>query len=148
MWVVLRTCVIACACCVYVCAFVQFETKLASILVSLRERMRFYKLRVTQGATGIAATFNEQFRPEIIPEANDPFRIDWIHSPVPDKSFLVGEEVGGRFFFASAAELGWLRFRIGSEDIRPPTAPLCSQMAYLRLEFQHQRLPVRSDDSR
>ncbi|KAI6094362.1 hypothetical protein EDD16DRAFT_1686093 [Pisolithus croceorrhizus] len=68
-----------------------FEEKLASITVSLRERMRFYKLRVTQNATSIASTFNEQFRPEIIPEANDPFRVEWIHEP--DKEYLIGEQV-------------------------------------------------------
>lgn len=68
-----------------------FEVKLASITVSLRERMRFYKLRVTQNATSIASTFNEQFRPEIIPEANDPSRVEWIHEP--DKEYLIGEQV-------------------------------------------------------
>lgn len=62
-----------------------------SITVSLRERMRFYKLRVTQNATNIASTFNEQFKPEIIPEANDPIRVDWIHEPVQE--YLVGEQV-------------------------------------------------------
>ncbi|KIM58979.1 hypothetical protein SCLCIDRAFT_16606 [Scleroderma citrinum Foug A] len=67
-----------------------FEVKLAFITVSLRERMKFYKLRVTQNATSIASTFNEQFRPEIIPEANDPFRVDWVLEP--DKEYLVGEQ--------------------------------------------------------
>ena len=53
--------------------------------------MKFYKLRVTQNATSIASTFNEQFRPEIIPEANDPFRVDWVLEP--DKEYLIGEQV-------------------------------------------------------
>ncbi|KAF5383740.1 hypothetical protein D9615_003529 [Tricholomella constricta] len=39
--------------------------------------MRFYKLRVTPNATAIASTFNEQFKPEIISEYNDPFRVEW-----------------------------------------------------------------------
>ena len=58
----------------------------------MRDRMRFYKLRVTTNAPSIASTFNEQFKPEIIPEANDPFRIDWITAPT-DEDFIVGEKV-------------------------------------------------------
>ncbi|KIK95252.1 hypothetical protein PAXRUDRAFT_827189 [Paxillus rubicundulus Ve08.2h10] len=69
-----------------------FEVKLASITVSLRERMRFYKLRVTPHATSIASTFNERFKPEIIPEYNDPFQVDWIHEPLSDNTCLIGEE--------------------------------------------------------
>ncbi|KAG6329925.1 hypothetical protein ID866_9164, partial [Astraeus odoratus] len=65
-----------------------FEVKVASIAVSLRERMRFYLLRVTPNATSIASTFNEQFKPEIIPEANDPFRVDWIHEALPENEYL------------------------------------------------------------
>ncbi|KAH7913839.1 hypothetical protein BJ138DRAFT_1124029 [Hygrophoropsis aurantiaca] len=67
-----------------------FEVKMASITVSLRERMRFYKLRVTPNAAGIASTFNEQFKPEIIPEVNDPFRVDWIQDD-SDRT-LIGEK--------------------------------------------------------
>ncbi len=52
--------------------------------------MRFYKLRVTPNAAGIATTFNEQFKPEIIPEQNDPFSVDWIYSS--DEPYYVGEE--------------------------------------------------------
>ncbi|KAG9313025.1 hypothetical protein JVU11DRAFT_6464 [Chiua virens] len=69
-----------------------FEVKLASITVSLRERMRFYKLRITPNATNIASTFNEQFKPEIIPEQNDPFWVDWIHQPLLGDAYLVGEK--------------------------------------------------------
>ncbi|OCH96264.1 actin-like ATPase domain-containing protein [Obba rivulosa] len=68
-----------------------FETKLAAITISLRDRMRFYKLRVTPNAASIATTFNESFVPETIPEANDPFRVDWITEP-PAEDFLVGEK--------------------------------------------------------
>ncbi|KAF8141563.1 hypothetical protein EV363DRAFT_1308450 [Boletus edulis] len=69
-----------------------FEVKLSSITVSLRERMRFYKLRVTPNATSIASTFNEQFKPEIIPEYNDLFQVDWIHEPSPEDVYLVGDK--------------------------------------------------------
>lgn len=71
----------------------QFEVKLASITISLRERMRFYKLRVTPNATNIASTFNERFKPEVIPELNDPFGIEWIHESLPDDTYLVGDKV-------------------------------------------------------
>ena len=54
--------------------------------------MRFYKLRVTTNAAAVASQFNEQFRPETIPEANDPFRVDWIAAPTED-AYLVGEKV-------------------------------------------------------
>lgn len=53
--------------------------------------MRFYKLRVTANAASIASTFNEQFKPEIIPEANDPFRVNWINESNEDP--VVGEAV-------------------------------------------------------
>ena len=54
--------------------------------------MRFYKLRVTPNAAGIASSFNDQFKPEIIPEANDPFRVEWIKE-AEDREVLIGEEV-------------------------------------------------------
>lgn len=51
--------------------------------------MRFYKLRVTTNAASIATTFNAQFKPEIIPEVNDPYRVDWISSS--EELYLVGD---------------------------------------------------------
>ena len=54
--------------------------------------MRFYKLRVTANAAAVASTFNEQFISETIPEANDPFRVDWIMN-TPEEDYLVGEKV-------------------------------------------------------
>ncbi|PFH51828.1 hypothetical protein AMATHDRAFT_74707 [Amanita thiersii Skay4041] len=68
-----------------------FEEKLASITVSLRDRMRFYKQRVTPNATSIARTFNEQFKPEIISEHNDPYRIDWLDSTCTENTFLLAD---------------------------------------------------------
>jgi hypothetical protein len=53
--------------------------------------MRFYKHRVTPNATSIARTFNEQFKPEIIPEHNDPYRVDWLDSC--QENVLIGEKV-------------------------------------------------------
>ncbi|KAI1796772.1 actin-like ATPase domain-containing protein [Ganoderma leucocontextum] len=66
-----------------------FDAKVAAITVSLRDRMRFYKLRVTTNAASIATTFNAQFKPEIIPEVNDPYSVDWISSS--EEPYLVGD---------------------------------------------------------
>ncbi|KAF8966323.1 actin-related protein [Flammula alnicola] len=67
-----------------------FDAKLASISVSLRDRMRFYKLRVTPNATKIASTFNEQFKPERIAEHND-YQTEWIDESCPDE-VVIGEK--------------------------------------------------------
>ena len=72
-------------------ASLQFDAKVAAITVSLRDRMRFYKLRVTMNAAGVATAFNEQFKPETIPETNDPYRVDWTTSS--DDEYIVGEKV-------------------------------------------------------
>ncbi|KAI0741338.1 actin-like ATPase domain-containing protein [Daedaleopsis nitida] len=79
-----------------------FDAKVAAITVSLRDRMRFYKLRVTTNAAGVATTFNEQFKPEIIPEANDPYSVDWI--TVSDELILVGDDA---LRLACPEELGY-----------------------------------------
>ncbi|KAH9975732.1 hypothetical protein BGW80DRAFT_1436314 [Lactifluus volemus] len=68
-----------------------FDEKLEVIQVSLRDRMRFYKLRVTPDAAIKAAMFNEQFKPELIPEQNDPFCVDWIHD-IATEPYYVGEK--------------------------------------------------------
>ncbi|KAJ4474691.1 hypothetical protein C8J55DRAFT_130551 [Lentinula edodes] len=68
-----------------------FEEKIAAITTSLRDRMRFYKLRVTPNAANIASTFNGPFKPEIIAEHNDPYRVDWINSST-DEEVLVGDK--------------------------------------------------------
>ncbi|KAI0286071.1 hypothetical protein BGY98DRAFT_944817 [Russula aff. rugulosa BPL654] len=68
-----------------------FDEKLEVIQVSLRDRMRFYKLRVTPDAAIKAATFNEQLKPELIPEQNDPFCVDWIHD-IAGEPYYVGEK--------------------------------------------------------
>ncbi|KAJ7224190.1 hypothetical protein GGX14DRAFT_424627, partial [Mycena pura] len=65
------------------------DEKIADITSSLRDRMRFYHLRVTPNADNVASTFNEQFQPEIIAEHNDPYQLEWIKDG-PD--VLVGEK--------------------------------------------------------
>ena len=53
--------------------------------------MKFYKVRVTQNAGSVASAFNESFKPEIIPDSADPYKIDWITEA--DEEVLVGEKV-------------------------------------------------------
>ena len=65
--------------------------------------MRFYKLRVTPDAARIATSFNEQFKPEVIPEANDPYYVDWIHSS--DEPYHVGEKA---LRLANPEEMGYV----------------------------------------
>ncbi|KAF9525320.1 nucleus protein [Crepidotus variabilis] len=67
-----------------------FDVKLSAITLSLRDRMKFYKLRVTPNATKIALTFNEQFKPERIAEHND-YQTEWIDGNTTDE-VLVGEQ--------------------------------------------------------
>lgn len=59
--------------------------------MSLRDRMRFYKLKVTTNAPALASQFNEQFQPERIPESSDPARVEWINKL--DDEIAVGEKV-------------------------------------------------------
>ncbi|KAK7025245.1 actin-related protein 8 [Favolaschia claudopus] len=66
-----------------------FDEKMTEVTISLRDRMRFYKLRVTPNAANVASTFNEQFQPEIIPEHNDPFQLEWIKDGA---DVLIGEK--------------------------------------------------------
>ncbi|KIY53353.1 actin-like ATPase domain-containing protein [Fistulina hepatica ATCC 64428] len=58
-----------------------FDRKLSMGRKILRDRMRFYNLQVNPDAESITSSFNEQVRPELTPERNDPFRIHWIHNP-------------------------------------------------------------------
>ncbi|KAF9650794.1 actin-like ATPase domain-containing protein [Thelephora ganbajun] len=67
-----------------------FEVKIDSLVTSFRERMKFYKLRTTQNAAPVASAFNESFKPEIIPDSADPYKIDWITEANED--VLVGEK--------------------------------------------------------
>lgn len=62
-----------------------------AIAVSLRERMRFYKLKVVGNASRIASNFNERLEGEPVAD-NDSRRIDWIYE-VPEDDVLIGEKV-------------------------------------------------------
>jgi actin-related protein 8 len=70
----------------------QFPDKLAAVTASLKERMRFFKLRATPNATVISETFNKQFQPEVIPELNDASRVEWIDS-TSTEDVLIGDNV-------------------------------------------------------
>ncbi|EKM81702.1 hypothetical protein AGABI1DRAFT_54629 [Agaricus bisporus var. burnettii JB137-S8] len=67
-----------------------FPDKLTAVTASLKERMRFFKLRATPNATVISETFNKQFQPEVIPEMNDFSEAEWIdHTSTED--VLIGD---------------------------------------------------------
>ncbi|KAF8659821.1 hypothetical protein AX16_001706 [Volvariella volvacea WC 439] len=66
-----------------------FDAKLSPITNSLHERMRFFKCRIIPDATTTASRFNEQFQPEVIPEHNDAYRVEWISDR--ESSTIVGE---------------------------------------------------------
>jgi actin-related protein 8 len=70
----------------------QFPEKLAAVAASLKERMRFFKLRATPNATAISETFNKQFQPEVIPELNDASQVEWIDS-TSTEDVLIGDNV-------------------------------------------------------
>lgn len=105
----------------------QFEEKIAQITISLRDRMRFYKLPVSPNAASVASTFNEPFKPEIIAEHNDPYRIDWIDDSCREE-FLVGEKVS--LLVCSIVRLLTLVL-IGASSSGPTTLRVCYTMANL-----------------
>ncbi|KAH8116481.1 actin-like ATPase domain-containing protein [Phellopilus nigrolimitatus] len=63
------------------------EGKIAAITTSLRDRMRFYKLRVVPNASRVATTFNEQMKGE---ETINP---EIVMQDVPEDEILVGKRV-------------------------------------------------------
>ncbi|KZS90775.1 actin-like ATPase domain-containing protein [Sistotremastrum niveocremeum HHB9708] len=79
------------------------EAKIASISISLRERMRFYKLRISRDARKNATAFNKRSKPEIIHDHNDPYRVQWVTTP-PAGDIVVGERV---FRLVDPAKMGY-----------------------------------------
>ncbi|KAF9779157.1 actin-like ATPase domain-containing protein [Thelephora terrestris] len=67
-----------------------FEVKIESLVKSFRERMKFYNLRINRDAAFVVSRFNGSFKPEVIPDAADPRKIDWITEA--DEDVLVGEK--------------------------------------------------------
>jgi actin-related protein 8 len=68
------------------------DKRIASIVVSLRDRMRFYKLDVIKNAAAGCIRFNSKSEPELLDEENDPYRIQWVTTP-PTNETVVGERV-------------------------------------------------------
>lgn len=58
--------------------------------------MMFYKLNIISKATEICTSFNDKVRAEVIPDHNDPYRVEWLDGDVTD-DILVGEKVGLAF---------------------------------------------------
>jgi hypothetical protein len=60
--------------------------------------MNFYKLPVIPDADHIAYEFNAQFKPDIIPENDDPSRMNGIEETANHQGFLVGEKESILFY--------------------------------------------------
>lgn len=71
---------------------IQFDQKLAALQISLRDRMRFYKLAVEPQGSQIAATFNHTRAPDVVPENDDPEYLR-VKESLRTKDTLIGEEV-------------------------------------------------------
>ena len=99
--------------------------------------MRFYKLRVTTNAPTAASTFNDQFKPETIPEYNDPFRVDWITS-APDNDCLVGDKV--RHLVVAVHPFAQLQIA-GAVALGSASIGLRASLANVWRKLQHARLP-------
>ena len=61
------------------------DVKINAIVSSLQDRMRFYKLRIVQNASSVAATFNAVIEGEEAP-------IQELEEPLGDEDVLVGEK--------------------------------------------------------
>ena len=79
----------------------QIDPKTSPIASSLRERMMFYKLNIVPRATEVCTSFNDKVQAEVIPDHNDPYRIEWIEGEITD-DILVGEQVGLAFRVVSS----------------------------------------------
>ncbi|KAJ7180728.1 hypothetical protein C8R46DRAFT_1070410 [Mycena filopes] len=66
-----------------------FDEEMSAVTISLRDRMRFYKLPIAPNATNVAKAYNGEFKPEIIAEHNDPYQSEWIKD---GGDVLVGEK--------------------------------------------------------
>lgn len=121
----------------------KFEKKLAAISVSLRDRMRFYKLRVTPNAATIASQFNEQFKPEVIADHNDLLQVEWLDK-AKQEDVITGEKViKCTIRCADACLTG------RDKDISPPGSlflRLHYKVSHSRHRFQHKRLQLHSTD--
>ncbi|KAF8587912.1 actin-like ATPase domain-containing protein [Ramaria rubella] len=67
------------------------DPKTSPIASSLRERMVFYKLHIVPKATEVCTSYNEQVQPTVIPDHNDPYRVEWIEGDSIE-DILVGEK--------------------------------------------------------
>lgn len=59
--------------------------------------MRFYKMRIATDATQTCSAYNDQLKPELIQDYNDPYRVEWIDDP-QGAEVLVGEKVIQAYF--------------------------------------------------
>ncbi len=122
----------------------QFERKLAETTSSLRERMRFYKLRVTPNAAHVATTFNQSFQPEIIPGHNDSYQLEWIDQSCKE-DVLIGEKVDSDDFISNVHDLSIF---VGPPHCRSGTGWIRREMADTWIQLQYPRLYLLSHHTR
>ena len=104
--------------------------------------MRFYKLRMTPDAAMKATGFNEQLKPELIPEQNDPFRVEWIYD-IATEPFYVGEKVR-----QAIPIIGRISCFAGVATCRSCKAGVRCKVATYGLQVQRERLSVDRHDYR
>ena len=72
----------------------SLDANIEILRTQFRARMRDYKLRQPPNGQGQASAYNETSAPDIIPELNDPYKIDWTDlAEVQNPNFLIGQEV-------------------------------------------------------
>lgn len=71
----------------------EFENVKAEMTKDFKARMRFYKRRVLPNSRETASNFNKRQEPEVIPEHNDPNKVEWIETDECKKrNVFVGDE--------------------------------------------------------
>ncbi|EJD41134.1 actin-like ATPase domain-containing protein [Auricularia subglabra TFB-10046 SS5] len=74
----------------------EFQKQMESVVSALRDRMRFYKLRISHSAIQQCHAFNSDAidnAPETIHDHNDPGRVEWLRARKVNKDYVVGDEV-------------------------------------------------------
>lgn len=62
--------------------------------------MRVQKLRGTTNGQGLAKAYNETVQPEVVPEHNDPYRVEWTEvggsgegEKIEKRGYVIGDQV-------------------------------------------------------
>jgi hypothetical protein len=97
--------------------------------------MRFYKLRAIPNGSEQAASYNAKVVPEIIPERNDAYKVDWL-DPSSDTPILIGSQVRSLCFQMNLHGVNSTASLLGFPHSRPGHFTLLSPMANTRQQIQ------------